>query len=595
MPDLPCSAWVVRSFIVQFRLLGLLEVTDDDGRQVEIVRGRESSLLALMLLHANAALSTERIIEELWAGAPPENARKSVHIYVSRLRKALGADRIRTTPAGYVLRVRSDELDMSEFESLAAEGRRALDESRSADAEQVLDKALALWRVAPLAEFRFEAFAASETRRLEELHDVVVADRIDARIACGRARTVIGELEVLIERAPLWERPRAQLMRALYLAGRQADALALYRRTRVVLDEELGVEPGPELQRLERQILNQDPELGEPVPPPRPTLRKRRLQLATVTVVVLATAAIVVATALSRGGGRPALAIAHNSVAVIDPRTERLVADIPVGDGPGRLIAGGGNVWSLNIASRTVSRIDVTRINAVRTFAIGRSPGDIAYGHGSLWTAEASRRTLDRIDPATGITVGSVTPPVPDYPETNDGGEVAYASDAVWFGSNHATVTRVDPSTLRVVKTIHSLDVGPGGEIVASPDAVWVDDSFGNVTLIDPHTNDAVAEAHLSTSDVGGIAVSAHAVWATAVDQGLLWELDPTEVQPINSFPVGPDPLGVALGAESVWVANAGGTLTRLDPSSGKTTTIRLAGSPDGVAFANGLVWVGID
>jgi glutamine cyclotransferase len=139
------------------------------------------------------------------------------------------------------------------------------------------------------------------------------------------------------------------------------------------------------------------------------------------------------------------------------------------------------------------------------------------------------------------------------------------------------------------------VDVGPGGEIVGGLDAVWFDDSFGNITRVDPRTNDVVGEAHLSTSNVGGIAVSSDAVWATAVDQGLVWEIDPQKMQAIDSYRVGADPLGVAVGAGSTWIANAGGTLTRLDPSTGKTTTIRLAGSPDGVAFADKLIWIGID
>ena len=140
---------------MEFRLLGLLEVTGDDGRAIAIVRGHESGLLALLLLHANEALSAERIVDELWEGAPPENARKSVHIYVSRLRKALGAERIETTPAGYLLHVAPDVLDVAHFESLATEGRAALDRGEAEDAESVFDRALALWRVAPLADYRF--------------------------------------------------------------------------------------------------------------------------------------------------------------------------------------------------------------------------------------------------------------------------------------------------------------------------------------------------------------------------------------------------------------------------------------------------------
>ena len=320
---------------MEFRLLGLLEVTGDDGGAVTIVRGHESALLALLLLHANEAIAPERIVEELWAGGAPENARKSVHIYVSRLRKALGPDRIETTPAGYVLRVAPAELDVSHFESLATEGRETLDHGAPDAAETVLDRALALWRITPLADFRFEAFAQAAARRLEGMHDAVVADRVDARLACGRAHLVVDELETLIERSHLWERPRAQLMRALYLTGRQADALGLYRRTRTVLDDELGVEPGPEMQRLEWQILNQDPELGEPAAPPRPLLRQRRFQVTAVLSVVLAAVAVFLAVTLSPGA--PPAAIRPNvpdpsaSVSAIDPRTDQVASTTAVG------------------------------------------------------------------------------------------------------------------------------------------------------------------------------------------------------------------------------------------------------------------------
>ena len=176
---------------MKFWLLGLLEVTAADGRAVEIGRGRESALLALLLLHRNEAISRDRIVDELWSGAPPENARKSVHIYVSRLRKSLGADRIETTPAGYRLRTERDEVDIDRFEGLAAEGRSALERDDPAVAESTFDEALALWRGEPLADFGYDGFAQSELRRLDELRNEVVADRVDARIARGHAQVVV--------------------------------------------------------------------------------------------------------------------------------------------------------------------------------------------------------------------------------------------------------------------------------------------------------------------------------------------------------------------------------------------------------------------
>lgn len=245
---------------MEFRVLGLLAVVDN-GRPVTIGRGKESALLALLLLHANQPVSVDRLIDELWEQRPPENAGKAVQIYISRLRARLGRERIVTTSAGYVLRVEPGELDARRFEQLAEEGQNELETGNPADAEAMLSEALDLWHGQVFAEFRFDVFAQAEIRRLEELHSSTVAGRVDARLALGQAEQLIPELKALVREQPLWERPRRQLMLALYQAGRQAEALALYQSTRKVLDAELGVEPGPDLQALERAILNQAPEL----------------------------------------------------------------------------------------------------------------------------------------------------------------------------------------------------------------------------------------------------------------------------------------------------------------------------------------------
>src|SRR6476661_8275291 len=185
---------------MQFRLLGLLEVADDHG-PVRITPGKESALLALLLIHLREPLAVERIVEELWGAAAPSNARKQVQIHVSRLRKGLGAARIVTTPGGYQLQARDDEVDARRFEVAAKAGR--------------LREALSEWRGDALADFRYSAFAQAEARRLEELRDFARAEVVDESLARGDANAVIPELEAEIERNPLHERPRGQLMRAL--------------------------------------------------------------------------------------------------------------------------------------------------------------------------------------------------------------------------------------------------------------------------------------------------------------------------------------------------------------------------------------------
>jgi DNA-binding SARP family transcriptional activator len=242
---------------LEFRLLGPLEAVEDN-RPLALGGARQRALLAVLLLHANQAVSSDRLIDELWGESPPATAGKIVQVYVSRLRKQLGYARLLTRSRGYLLRVDAGELDLARFERLVAEAR----EEDAAAAGAKLRAALELWRGPPLADLAYERFAQAETVRLEELRWAALELRIDADLAAGRAPELVGELEALIAAHPLRERLRAQLMLALYRCGRQAEALEAYRRARRDLAEGLGLEPGDELRRLERAILRHDPELA---------------------------------------------------------------------------------------------------------------------------------------------------------------------------------------------------------------------------------------------------------------------------------------------------------------------------------------------
>jgi DNA-binding SARP family transcriptional activator len=240
---------------VKYRILGPLEVSGIDPSVLR--RPKPRALLALLLLHPNEVLSVDRIVEALWGEEPPAKAVGSLQNFVSALRKALGPETLETHPPGYVLRVGPAELDLARFESLVrqAEGPPA------AERAELLREALALWRGDPLSDLGDEPFAQSELRRLEELRLVALEERIDADLALGQHARVVGELESLVGEHPLREPLRGQLMLALYRSGRQANALQVYREGHRLLDEELGLEPGEELQRLERAILQHDPDL----------------------------------------------------------------------------------------------------------------------------------------------------------------------------------------------------------------------------------------------------------------------------------------------------------------------------------------------
>lgn len=249
--------------LVQFRVLGALEATRD-GAPVRLGGERQRALLALLLIHANQLVSTERLVGHLFGEDPPGSAANAVHVAVSRLRRSLqngGQGPLRTRPGGYVLELEPDQLDASRFERMLAEGRslRAAGEPDGAAAR--LRDALALWRGAPLADVGLLESLQPEVRRLEELRRLALIERLDAELALGRHAELIPELEALVASEPLQERLRGLLMLALYRSGRQADALAVYRQMSELMRDELGLEPSRELRELERMVLRQEPEL----------------------------------------------------------------------------------------------------------------------------------------------------------------------------------------------------------------------------------------------------------------------------------------------------------------------------------------------
>ena len=255
---------------MEFRILGPLEVLEG-GRPLPLKGEKQSALLAVLLLHANEVVSIDRLLDALWGEQPPTAGSHALRVRVSQLRKALGQqDLIVTRAPGYVLRVEPDGLDLHRFERLVEEAAGA----EPAFAAAKLREALSLWRGGPLADFTYAPFAQSAIGRLEELRVVALEKRIEADLELGRHLELAGELGQLVREHPLRERLRAQLMLALYRSGRQAEALEAYQDARRALVDELGIDPSPVLQELERSILRQDPalELVAVAPPKRSIL-----------------------------------------------------------------------------------------------------------------------------------------------------------------------------------------------------------------------------------------------------------------------------------------------------------------------------------
>jgi DNA-binding SARP family transcriptional activator len=253
-------AVTVAAVSTEFRVLGPLEALVD-GTPVKLGGFRPRAVLAVLLLHSGQVVSTSRIIDEVWAEDPPETAANVVQGYVSQLRKELGRETIETREPGYLLEVDHDSLDLHSFERLVSDGAELLERGRAEDAAVLLQESLALWRGPALADVADEGVLRAAAARLDELRLVALERRIEADLACGRHAQLVGELEELAAEYPLRERPRALQMLALYRCGRQADALAAYRTARGKLVDELGLEPGSELQELERAILQHDPGL----------------------------------------------------------------------------------------------------------------------------------------------------------------------------------------------------------------------------------------------------------------------------------------------------------------------------------------------
>jgi YVTN family beta-propeller protein len=604
---------------MEFRILGPLEIVDGE-RLLELRGSKKRALLAILLLHTNEVVSRERLLEDLWGDRRPETAATALHGYVSQLRKLLepgsnGDHRVLLTrPPGYELRLHPDQLDLERFQDLAEVGKRALAAGDASGAAARLREALALWRGRPLAEFDSAPFALVEMLRLEELRLSAIEDRIEADLALGRHHALVAELEMLVAEHSHRERLCAYLMLALYRSGRQAEALNTYQRTRRALVEELGIEPGTMLQRLERAILNHEPSLDLPTtaenePAEPETSRKARgrrpsrlWRAFAVAALGLLAVALGAAFALRDGESAPIL-LAPNSVGFVDAESGRVTRSVAVGREPSALAVTNGSVWVANYRDQTVTRIDRATGRSLATIPVGGHPTGITSYRGKVWvwTVEELLVGIDpRFDSASDslrLAIGGS----PRFVHTRDPGRIVAGGGFLWMTAPGTTVIRVEPqhpkSRLPIVP-----DTGTNGPIAYGEREPWVAGS-GFVFPITPDTG-----IPRSGTAVGGVVhdvawgdgvwvVSGGPARASGVAPAVR-RVDPRTGLLDTTISVGDRPVGITVAAGSTWVASmedGEGAVYRIDPATNRVVdTITVGSIPTSVAADADGVWVAV-
>ena len=592
---------------MDFHILGPLEVRDDRG-EISIGGGKQRALLALLLIHPNESLATDRLIDELWGEEPPPTAAKILQNYVSQLRRVLGDDRLQTQARGYALRVGPEELDVDRFRQRFADGRTAQAAGDPERASLLLREALAMWRGPPLADFTYEAFAQHEIGRLEELRLSALIERIDADLALGRHVDLVGGARDACRGAPTaGAAARAAHARPLPLRPSGGGAARLPGRS---TDARRGV--GDRAWRAVAAPGTVDPALTTRLSsgrPPNGHARRQALgrgrgvgrqcsatsgcsssssprQLSSPCLPPRSSPG-----AIAPCRGRPSRATRSRSStpARIESRTRSRV-----GVAPAALALGNGGLWVANTVDQSVSRIDLASRKVVHAVPVGGVPVSLAVGRSGVWVVR--RRSdgfpeLIKIDPRFDV-VGRGRRVLHGEPWA--AASVAAGADAVWVAAEAGSLERLDPGGNAITASVDtensptSVAVGAG--------AVWVGDARGNnVARIDPVTKQVI-ESITVGDGADAVAVGAGAVWVADRLAGAVVRIDPATNSVTTTIPVGRSPTGIAVGFGSVWVANSrDGTVSRIDPVRDRVVkTIEVGGSPQALAVGNGRVWVSV-
>jgi YVTN family beta-propeller protein len=614
---------------VSFGVLGAVEAHVDGG-PVALGGSKQRGLLAALVWRVGTTVSTSQLIDDLWGIDSPPTARTMVQVLVSRLRTELaGAGGnpalIETRPQGYCLEVPADSVDLRRAEAAATAGRAVMAADPAAASAQ-LATALAMWRGEPLLDIEILPLFRSMRPGLDELRRAILADRIEADLAAGQHRKVIGELRQLVADEPLNEQSRGQLMRALYGAGRQVEALEQFRDFRCRLHDELGLEPGQDLRRIEQAILNHDASIAvaevsvmapttdaDPTEPHRPTTRATGSErpvdpqvpvhrvgrvAAGIAAVVVVVAGIGVgiwgvghSKASPSAGSARGVAVTSNSVAVLDAPTYRVIADIPVGAQPGPIAATHGDLWIGNVGDDTVTEVAVPSFRPVETLGLPQGPVAATAATGHVWIDGGFSGTLSRVNLAGDQLVG------PFAPASGETGLLAIAAsgDDLWVGLPDSSLLRMDSDSLQVRSVGHV--AGRVKVVAALGTQVWTI-QFGNDDL---DQVDATTAKIRRSVEVGGqpqaLAIGDGSVWVATDAPNRLWRVSLASARVQSSVRLSGVPTAVVAGQSGVWVAEGDdGRLVRLGVNGSTVpVTVGIGRSIGGLALYGDRVFITVD
>jgi len=561
--------------------------------------GRQGRLLFVYLVAARGRpVPRDELADAIWGESPPATWEKALTVIASKLRGLVAEDGITLTNAFgcYCL-----DLPEGTWVDVFAAASGAQDAEEALAAGE-LDRALAAAESAeslarrPFLSGEDGSWVEQKRRELADIRERALSVLADACLRSGDGREAATWAEELIALAPFREAGYRRLMEAHVAAGNRAEALRVYERCRQLLAEELGAYPSPETDAIYRALLEapqthagttrvaERPVRAEPVGERRS--RKGGAVLFSALAGAIAVAVVVSFVVFGQRGGHAGVSVAHDSLAVVDAQSGRLVADTGVGPTPTAVAFGDGAYWVTNADGDTVSRINPRTRAVVDTVTVGNGPSGIATGDGAVWVVNSLDGTVSRIDPGTNTVVqriGVGTEPV----------GIVYAAGSIWVANTgDGTITKIDPKSDKPT----TLPVA-ASELAFGAGTLWASErTAGQVIRIDPATGKQI----FAPIDVGngptGIAFGDDAVWVANSLDGTVYRIDPDTDSVTEAVTTGDGPNAVAVDARGVWVSNQyGGDIVRIDPKTNQVAKRVSVGSrPLGLTTSGDVVLVAV-